>query len=74
MSAPTTEHTRCKFTVKEANGDTRFLCVEPYEPGLSVLQNGSLGMWLKEGTSFDEARELASLLNEKLSTVSFMRL
>ena len=48
--------------------------LEEYNPGLSVLKDGFFGVELREGISFEEARELAELLRNNVANVSFTHL
>jgi hypothetical protein len=71
MQSVTTERTPCTFTVKEFDEDTPWICVEEHQPGLNILKGGSLGILLREGVSYSEAKEIAVILREKVAGISF---
>ena len=71
-----TEHSEYLFRVKEASQEG-----EPYQPwvymellrgkNLSILENGFLGFDLPKGTTYEQASEFATLLNEKVTVVHY---
>jgi hypothetical protein len=66
----TTEHVRVRFTVKDVDPSAVFLALEPSDEKASDAAKGavsSLSLWLTSG--LDEAREVAALLNGKVTTV-----
>ena len=44
--------------------------LEPRYGNLPILENGFLGLDLRPGTSLEEARELAKLLNQRVHIVA----
>ena len=68
-----TEQSAFRFTVKESGDGTPWIECEPYEPGLSAIGDGYLGLRLRDGIGITEAQEIASLLNKKIKSISHTR-
>lgn len=66
-----TERNEYHFAVKEFNDGTPWIAFEPLQGNLAILKGGMLGFDLREGTTLEEAHQLASLLHEKVNGVSF---
>lgn len=70
-----TERATFVFTVKEYHEGTPWIAFELLRgPELSILANGFLGFDLLEGTTLEQAKEIASFLNENIREVSYTRL
>jgi hypothetical protein len=52
-----------RFVVRKGEQDRLCLFLEPASADLPVLENGTIGLDLREGTSLDDAAEIAGLLN-----------
>ena len=66
-----TDHTRCTFTLKEHADGTPWVMVEPYAPGIPALENGFIGLTLRPGVSFEQAKEIVRKLSENFEGVSY---
>jgi hypothetical protein len=66
-----TERARYIFTVKEFEGGQPWIYMEPFDTVLSPLAHGFIGFDLAEGTTLEQAHELATLLNSKLIRTSY---
>lgn len=67
----TTHRTEYRFTVKEFESGTPWLMLEPMRgPDLPLPKNAFLGLDLKEGTTLEEAQEIARYLNRQVRSVS----
>ena len=66
-----TERAHYVFTVKEYNASQRWIRLENSREDLTPLKEGFLGLDLPEGTSYQEAREIARYLNEKIANVTW---
>lgn len=73
MSKATTEHADYLFAVKEHRDGSPFIMLEPRSGDLKVLGDGFLTLELAEGTSTQQARELADRLNGAVERVSYTR-
>jgi len=77
----TTEIADYKFVVKEgqpsksgADDAPLWLLCEPMTHELSIVgDNGFLGIKLKNVSNYQEAQQLAKILNEKVSHISYTR-
>lgn len=71
----TTEHVRVRFTVKEMDADSPpFLAFEPADGKASEAVKDAVSqmtLWLGGGT-YEDAQDLAELLNSKVQTVGMM--
>ncbi len=61
--------TSCRFTVKEYDEANAWILVEEYEPGISALKGKSLGLEFPTGTPYQEVREIATLLNQRVKGI-----
>ena len=66
-----TERAHYVFTVKEYNENQRWIRLENSREDLTPLKHGFIGLDLREGTSYEEAREIAGYLNECIANVTF---
>lgn len=66
-----TTHTNYTFTVKEYDGGTPWIALEPRDEQPAAFKNGLLGFDLPKGTSYNKAKEVASFLNENLGDLSY---
>jgi hypothetical protein len=62
---------RHHFTVEDGDGPSHFLRLEPAGAELPVLGLGFLTLNLREGTTPQEAEELASLLNKRVVSTGY---
>jgi hypothetical protein len=75
---PVTDHVRVLFTVKEFDGGDKipyrvFLSLEARrkdEDLASAAVVDRMSLWLKPGATYDDAKELANILNEKIDTAA----
>jgi hypothetical protein len=65
-----TERARYVFTVKESPSGRPWLYMDLLD-GISPLEHGFIGFDLEQGTSLDQAKEIANFINSKLVTVSY---
>jgi hypothetical protein len=66
-----TERAQYRFTVKEYAAGTPWIMFELLRsPDLPVLGDGFLGMDLRPGTSYEEAKTVASFLDERIECVA----
>lgn len=71
MSEARTDRAHYRFTVKEYAGGTPWIMLElQREPDLPVLKDGFLGLDLRPGTSYEEAKRIADLLNDNIESVA----
>ena len=49
----------------------RWIMFEPYDGNIKPLQNGFLGFDLQRGTTYEQAKDFAKLLNERIARTSF---
>ena len=57
------------FSVSEFSDQTPWIYAEPRDANTAKLEDGLTGFILKEGTTFEEAKEIAALLREKIAKV-----
>lgn len=80
-----TEHARFNFKVRRGGGDRPFIYLEPLNGGLSILNPSNnflgnaanyrfIGFNLADGVGWDEAEQIAELLNEKIASVGVTEL
>lgn len=63
-----------KFIVKEGNptyNGAPWLACEPENHELSIVGDGSLGLRLREGTTLEQAQELARLLQQRVAGLKY---
>lgn len=65
-----TDRARYRFTVKEYSDGTAWIALEPLRSNLPLLGDGFLGMDLPPGTSYEEAKRVASFLNDHIECVT----
>jgi hypothetical protein len=64
----TTNTSKHKVTVKESVEGKPYLAFELLEGNeIPIIKDSNIGFFLEEGTSYEEAKELAGSINEKLS-------
>jgi hypothetical protein len=68
-----TDYSAFTFTVKEFGDGTPWIMCEEYQPGLPVLKDGYLGLRLREGTTIEQAQEIAEYLRDHVAGVSHTR-
>ncbi len=66
-----TERDPCRFTVKEHGEGTPFIAVEPCGGDLALLRNGVLCFDLLEGTTYENAQEIAEYLNDNIERLAY---
>ena len=66
-----TEHARMVFRVRELTNGDFWIYLEPSEENLEVLGKGFLGFDLPDGTTANQAEEIAAFLQENISGVSY---
>jgi hypothetical protein len=71
MRESKTERANCVFAVKEFADGKPWIMLERSGEGLEVLGDGYIGFELKEGTTLQEAEDLAATLCKSISTVSY---
>ena len=69
-----TERATIRFTVKEFDGGTPWIALEPLGPDLPQLKGGFLGLILPNGTTLASAQELAKHMNAHITHVSYTSL
>jgi hypothetical protein len=60
-----------RFTVKESSNGSPWVAAEP--AGETIRDLGNLGFDLEAGTTMEDARALANLMNARISAVSVTR-
>lgn len=65
-----TDYSDFTFTVTEFGDGTPWIMCEAYQPGLPALSNGYLGLRLREGITFEQAREIAEYLRDRVAGIS----
>jgi hypothetical protein len=73
-----TERTNCTFKASEYTSENGgiyepWIMVETDGAGIKSLENGFIGFDLREGVTFEEALEIAKLLDDKISAISFTK-
>jgi hypothetical protein len=63
------KNARYVFSVSEFADQSVWIRAEPRDEQIASLENGLTGFILKEGTTFEEAKEFASLLREVIAKV-----
>lgn len=66
-----TERSRYAFTVKEFADGTPWIACEPLHSNIEHLKNGILGFDLPEGTSYEEATQIANYMSEHIAQVTY---
>jgi hypothetical protein len=66
-----TERARYAFVVKEFERGTPWLALEAIDKVLPVLSKGFIGFDLRPGTTVNEAKRFADLLNDTITTTSY---
>ena len=74
MTEGHTDVTDCLFEVKDRSDGTFWIMVNPYKPGLPILENGFIGFEFREKMTMKEADDFARLLHEKIKSVSYTHL
>jgi hypothetical protein len=63
-----TERAQYVFTVKEHDGGAPWLMLDLLRrPDIEILKHQMIGLDLRPGTTLEDAKELASILNAKVS-------
>lgn len=68
-----TDYSDFTFTVKEFGDGTPWIMCEADQPGLPVLKDGHLGLRLREGTTIEQAQEIAEYLRDNIAGISHTR-
>lgn len=63
-----TDERSCKFTVKEDGEGTPWIAIE--DGSLPCVGDGFLGFVLRPGTTHKQARELSTLLNGRIQSIT----
>jgi hypothetical protein len=77
QSEPTYEQYKIaeyRFTVKETASGEPWLMLEPMPQNLQVLSGGFLGLRLRPGATYEEARRLATTLDTEINSITFTKL
>ena len=61
----------CRFTVKEYGDGTPYIAIEPCDGNLVLLQFGDLYFDMREGTTFEKAKEIAAYLNNNIESLAY---
>jgi hypothetical protein len=69
-----TERASYTFTVKEHGDGTPFLMLEPRSENLRLLDRGFLSFDLLEGTSYEQAQEIAGYMSRHLRSLAYTSL
>jgi len=69
-----TESVEYRFTVKETSSGEPWLMLEPMTKNLQAFSGGFLGLRLRPGTTYEEARRLATTLDTEIQSVTFTKL
>lgn len=69
-----TERARYTFTVKEHGDGTPFVMLESDWENLRLLERGFLSFDLPEGTSYEQAQEIAGFMNRHLHSLAYTSL
>jgi hypothetical protein len=74
MSRATTQRAQCRYTVKEYGSGQPYIVCELHDPlDLGISEQWSLGFDLPQGTSVDEAQEIARFMQQHLSNLMYTR-
>jgi hypothetical protein len=68
MNSTVTERSNCRFIVRKSESDKPQLVLELFQ-SISSLKNTKLGLELLGGTSIEQAKKVAALLNEQVLTI-----
>ena len=68
-----TKRAKFVFKTRESAGRDPSIVLEPVGESLDVLAGGFLGFDLPEGTTINQAEEIAAYLNEKINSVSYTK-
>ena len=69
-----TERAKFIFTAKEGANREPYLLLAPAGNDLPILDRGFLSFDLPEGTTINQAEEIAAYLNEKIESVAYTKL
>jgi len=58
------ERGSCKFTVQQVEGGKQAIVVQTFHDNISVLRHAELGFNLLSGTTSEQAKKMAEMLNE----------
>ena len=67
MTTARSEHGEFKFTVKEFADVTAYVAAEPLRSTMTPLEEAQIFFQLRNGTSIDEAHQIAKYLNQNIS-------
>jgi len=70
MTQATTEREEYQFTVKESGEGTPWIMLEPSHQSLKSLGNSFLGLDLNEGSTLQQAEEVARYLNQNIVSLA----
>ena len=68
-----TKRAKFVFKTKESAGRVPIIVLEPLRESFDVLAGGFLGFDLPEGTTINQAEEIAAYLNEKIDSISYTK-
>jgi hypothetical protein len=68
MNTPTTERSNCRFTVRKGESDKPQIVLELFQ-AISQLKDATLGYELLGGTTVEQAKKVAALLNEHVLNI-----
>jgi hypothetical protein len=69
-----TERAEYIFAVKEYADGTPWIMAEPRRKQLSIFKNGFIGFDLRDGTSFEDAQQLAKEMTERITGITYTAL
>lgn len=69
MTSAKTERTRCRFVINSTKDGKAQIVVRPFHKGVSVLANAVLRFDFLAGTTLEQAKKVAELLNENVLDV-----
>lgn len=69
MTEPKTERTSCRFLINSTKDGKPQIVVKPFHKSVSLLANAVLGFDLLGGTTLEQAKRVAELLNENVLDV-----
>ena len=64
MTDTQTERGSCKFTVQQVEGGKQAIVVQTFHDNIGALRHATLGFNLLSGTTSEQAKKMAEMLNE----------
>ena len=68
-----TERAKFNFRTRETANRDPLIVLEPLRGHLKILDGGFLSFDLPEGTTINQAEEIAAYLNEKIEAISYTK-